>query len=157
MAELKARLRADLAAAMKHKNTTTVAALRLALSAIGAEEVAGKTAKELSDDEVRRVLTKEVKKRKEAAQAFTDAGRTEQAATERAEADALSGYLPAQLSDAELHALVEEAVAEVAGQLGDPPGPRQMGEVMKAANGRVAGRAEGGRVASVVKAKLAEG
>ncbi|GAA2832835.1 GatB/YqeY domain-containing protein [Crossiella cryophila] len=154
MAELKAKLQADLAAAMKQKETVTVASLRMALAAISTEEVAGKTAKELTDDEVRRVLARELKKRKEAAEAFAGAGRAEQAAAELAEGEVLSAYLPAQLADAELADLVGQAVAELTTQLGEKPGPKQLGQVMKAANAKVAGRADGGRVAALVKATL---
>lgn len=154
MAELKARLQADLAAAMKDRATVTVAALRMALTGITNEEVAGTSARELSDDEVLRVLTREVKKRKEAAEAFTTGGRQERADNERAEAEVLTGYLPKQLDDAEIDGLVAEAVDELTAQLGEAPGMRQMGQVMKAANAKVAGRAEGGRVAAAVRAKL---
>jgi uncharacterized protein YqeY len=154
MAELKARLRADLTAAMKARDTLTTGVLRMALAAVGTEEVAGDQARELSDDEVLRVLTREVRKRKEAAEAFRGAGRTEQADGELAEADVLSGYLPAQLDDAELGGIVDKAVASVTEQLGAAPGPRQMGQVMKAVNAEVAGRAEGARVAALVKSKL---
>lgn len=141
---------------MKSKDSTRVAALRMALTAVGNEEVAGSSARELTDDDVQKVLGKEVKKRKEAAQAFADAGRAEQAEAERAEAAVLGEYLPAQLSDDELATLVDEAVAEVTSQLGEAPGPKQMGQVMKTANARVAGRAEGGRVAAAVKTRLAQ-
>jgi uncharacterized protein YqeY len=154
MADLKARLRADLAAAIKSRETTRMAALRMALAAITTEEVAGDEARELSDAEVRKVLTREVKKRREAAEAFAGAGRAEQAQAERDEGAILSDYLPKQLGDDELATLVAEAVAEVTGQLGEAPGPRQMGQVMKAANAKVAGRAEGGRVAAAVKSRL---
>ncbi|MBP2340288.1 uncharacterized protein YqeY [Saccharothrix coeruleofusca] len=155
MAELKARLQSDLTSAIKGRETVRAGALRMALAAITTEEVSGKAARELSDDEVLKVLAREVKKRKEAAEAFAGAGRTEQAELERAESSVLESYLPAQLDDAGLAALVDEAVAEVAAQLGEQPGQRQMGQVMKAVNAKVAGRAEGGRVAAAVKAKLA--
>jgi uncharacterized protein YqeY len=154
MADLKARLRADLAAAIKSRETTRMAALRMALTAITTEEVAGDEARELSDAEVERVLTREVKKRREAAEAFAGAGRAEQAQAEHDEAAVLKDYLPQQLDDDELTKLVTEAVAEVTAQLGEAPGPRQMGQVMKAANAKVAGRAEGGRVAAAVKSRL---
>jgi uncharacterized protein len=154
MADLKARLRTDLSAAIKSRETTRMAALRMALSAITTEEVAGDEARELSDAEVERVLTREVKKRREAAEAFAGAGRAEQAQAERDEAAVLTDYLPKQLDDDELTTLVAEAVAEVAEQLGEAPGQRQMGQVMKAANTKVAGRAEGGRVAAAVRARL---
>jgi uncharacterized protein len=154
MAELKDRLRADLTTAIKSRDTTTVATLRMALSAIATVEVAGSVARELADEEVLAVLTKEVKKRREAADAFAGAGREELAAQERAEGDVLAGYLPAQLDDAELAGLVAAAVDEVAGRLGERPGPRQMGLVMKAATARAAGRAEGSRVAGAVRSAL---
>jgi uncharacterized protein len=154
MAELKARLQADLAAAIKTRATTRMAALRMALTAVTNEEVAGKAARELSDVEVAKVLTREVKKRREAAEAFDGAGRVEKAQAERDEAVVLTEYIPAQLDDDELAKLVDEAFAEVTEQLGEAPGQRQMGQVMKAANARIAGRAEGGRVAAAVKARL---
>jgi len=155
MAELKARLQADLTAAIKGRETVRAGALRMALAAITTEEVSGKAARELTDDEMLKVITREVKKRREAAEAFAGAGRAEQAELERAESAVLEAYLPAQLDDAGLAELVAAAVAEVAQQLGEQPGQRQMGQVMKIVNARVAGRAEGGRVAAAVKAKLA--
>lgn len=154
MAELKARLQSDLAAAIKSRETIRMASLRMALAAVTTEEVAGDTARELTDAEVQRVLTREVKKRKEAAEAFAGAGRVEQAQAERDESAVLSEYLPAQLGDEELESLVAAAVAEVTEQLGEAPGQRQMGQVMKAANAKVAGRAEGGRVAAAVRTHL---
>jgi uncharacterized protein YqeY len=154
MADLKARLQADLASAIKARETTRMAALRMALAAVTTEEVAGKSARELSDTEVAKVLTREVKKRREAAEAFAGAGRDESAQAERDEAAVLTDYLPKQLDDGELAKLVTEAVAEVTEQLGEAPGQRQMGQVMKAANAKVAGRAEGGRVAAAVKSLL---
>ena len=154
MAELKGRLRTDLTAAIKARDTTTVATLRMALSAIATEEVAGKAARELSDDDVLAVLSREAKKRREAAEAFAGAGRDELADQERAEAEVLARYLPVQLGDEQVAQLVAEAVDEVVGQLGERPGPRQMGPVMKVATARVAGRAEGARVAAAVRAAL---
>lgn len=155
MAELKDRLHADLTAALKAKDSTTVATLRMALTAISTEEVAGRSSRELRDEEIITVLGREAKKRREAAEAFAAAGRTELADRERAEGDVLDGYLPAQLADDELAGLVNDAVSEVTAALGEPPGPRRMGQVMKAATAKVAGRAEGGRVASAVRAALA--
>ncbi|WP_367133391.1 GatB/YqeY domain-containing protein [Saccharothrix sp. HUAS TT1] len=155
MAELKARLQADLTVAIKGRETVRAGALRMTLAALTTEEVSGKSARELTDDEVLKVITREVKKRKEAAEAFAGAGRTEQAELERAESTVLEAYLPAQLGDDELAALVDAAVDQVADQLGERPGQRQMGQVMKVVNAQVAGRAEGGRVAAAVKAKLA--
>ena len=124
--------------------------LRLALTAITNEEVSGTEARELTDDEVLKVLAKEAKKRKEAATAYTGAGRPELAAKEEAELAVLEAYLPAQLSDEELTAIVAAAI-EQTGATGMP----QLGQVMKAAQAVVAGRADGGRVAAAVKAALA--
>jgi uncharacterized protein len=146
---LKAQLRTDLFTAMKARDELRSATIRMALAAITNEEVAGKVARELSDDEVLKVLGREVKKRKEAAEAFAGAGRAEQAAREEAEGEVLTAYLPAQLSDEELQALVDAAVAETGAE-----GPREMGSVMKVLTPRVAGRADGSRVAAAVKAKL---
>ncbi|MBA8827394.1 hypothetical protein FHX42_004790 [Saccharopolyspora lacisalsi] len=155
MAELKDKLRADLTAAIKERDTAVTSVLRMALSAVGTEEVSGKQARELTDEEVRRVLSKEAKKRDESAAAFESAGRPEQAAAERAEGEVLRRYLPAQLDDGELLRLVRESVSEVADENGQQPGQKQMGQVMKVVNAKVAGRAEGGRVAAVVKSELA--
>jgi uncharacterized protein YqeY len=148
---LKAQLRSDLTTAMKARDELRSATIRMALTAITNEEVAGKTARELSDDEVLKVLGREVKKRKEAAEAFAGAGRAEQAAREEAEGEVLTAYLPAQLSDEELQALVDAAVAESGAE-----GPRAMGAVMKVLTPKVAGRADGSRVAAAVKAKLSQ-
>lgn len=149
MSALKERLRVDLSAAMKARDDVRTRTLRMALTAVTNEEVAGKQARELSDDEVVKVLTREAKKRREAAQAFADAGRPEQAAAERAEGEVISGYLPAQLSDEELARLVSDAIAE-----SGAAGPRAMGQVMKVIRPKVGDRAEGGRVAAEVKRQL---
>ncbi len=114
MAELKDKLRADLTAAIKERDTAVTSVLRMALSAVGTEEVSGKQARELTDEEVQRVLSKEAKKRDESAAAFESAGRPEQAAAERAEGEVLRRYLPAQLDDGELLRIVRESVSEVA-------------------------------------------
>jgi uncharacterized protein YqeY len=148
---LKAQLRSDLTSAMKARDELRSATIRMALTAITNEEVAGEVARELSDDEVLKVLGREAKKRKEAAEAFAGAGRAEQAAREVAEGEVLAAYLPAQLSDEELHALVDTAVAESGAE-----GPRAMGAVMKVLTPRVAGRADGSRVAAAVKARLSQ-
>jgi len=149
MTELKEKLRTDLTAAMKGRDELVTATLRMALTAIGNEEVAGKEARELSDAEVVQVLTREAKKRREAAEAFAGGGRPEQADREKAEGEVLARYLPAQLSDEELSTLVAEAIAETGAE-----GPKGMGLVMKALNPKIAGRAEGGRVAAAVKSAL---
>ena len=149
MAELKERLRADLTAAMRARDQVRMRTLRMALSSIKSEEVAGASARDLTDEEVVRVLTREARKRREAAEAFSAAGRTEQAAAERAEGEVLADYLPAQLSDDELAALVDAAIAETGA--GSMTG---MGQVMRAVTPRVAGRADGARVAAEVRRRL---
>lgn len=149
MSALKDKLKADLTASLKSKDEVRLRTVRMALAAINVEEVAGKEARELTDEEVIKVLTKEAKKRREAAEAFRNAGRTEQAEAELAEQAVLEEYLPAQLSDEELAALVDAAIAETGAS-----GPQAMGQVMKAVNPKVAGRAEGGRVAALVRARL---
>jgi uncharacterized protein YqeY len=154
MAELKDKLKSDMVVALKAKDATRLGTLRMVLAAVSTEEVAGKSARELTDEEVQRVLAKEAKKRKEAAEAFDTAGRAEQAAAERAEGEIIGEYLPAQMSDDELNDLVAQAVAEVTEQVGGAPSQKQMGLVMKAANTKVAGRAEGGRVAAAVRARI---
>ncbi|HEV2640513.1 MAG TPA: GatB/YqeY domain-containing protein [Actinocrinis sp.] len=146
---LKETLRADLTAAIKSGDKVKAGTIRMALSAITTEEVAGKAARQLSDAEVVAVLTREQKKRREAAEAFQNAGRDEQAQLERAEGEILAGYLPQQLTDAELAELVTAAVAE-----SGATGPREMGLVMKVLTPKIAGRAEGGRVAAAVKGAL---
>src|ERR1700677_5301496 len=110
MAQLKERLRTDLNDAMRARDQVRMRTLRMALSSITNEEVAGASARELTDDEVVKVLTREARKRREAAEAFSAAGRSDQAAAERAEGEVLAGYLPAQLSDLELAALVDAAI-----------------------------------------------
>ncbi|MES9536880.1 MULTISPECIES: GatB/YqeY domain-containing protein [unclassified Actinomadura] len=148
---LKEKLESDLASAMKARDELRTRTLRMALTAVKNEEVAGKQSRTLSDDDVVKVLTREAKKRREAATAFGDAGREEQAQAERDEGGVLEGYLPAQLTDEELTALVADAIAETGAS-----GPRAMGQVMKSVNPKVAGRAEGGRVAAEVKRQLAQ-
>ena len=155
MSTLKAQLRSDLTAAMKARDELVKSTLRMTLTAIGNAEVAGTEARELSDDEVLKVIAKEAKKRVESAEAFAAAGRAELAAQERAEGEVLDRYLPTQLSDDELAAIAAAAVEETTAELGEKPGPRQMGQVMKKANTAAAGRADGGRVAAAVKSLLA--
>lgn len=150
MAELKARLRQDLNTAMKARDELTTATLRMTLTAITNEEVAGKSARELGDDEVLRIIGREGKKRREAAEAYDAAGRAELAARERAEGDVLERYLPAQLGADELAELVRSAVAEAGAT-----SQRDMGAVMKLVQPRVAGRADGRRVSDEVRRQLA--
>ena len=149
MAELKERLRTDLNSAIRARDQVRMRTLRLALTSITNEEVAGPSARELSDDEVVRVLTREAKKRREAAEAFSAAGRTDQASAEVAEGEVLAGYLPAQLTDDELAALVDAAIAETGAS-----GVSGLGQVMKTVTPRVAGRADGARVAAEVRRRL---
>jgi uncharacterized protein len=146
---MKDRLRSDLTAAMKARDEVTVRTLRMALTSVTKEEVAGRSARELSDSEVVAVLIREAKRRREAADAFAAAGREQQAAAERAEGAVLDAYLPAQLTDDELGDLVAAAIEETGAS-----GPRAMGQVMKVLTPRVAGRAEGGRVAAEVRRRL---
>ena len=147
--ELKERLRTDLNAAMRARDQVRLRTLRLALTSITNEEVSGNAARDLSDEEILKVLTREAKKRREAAEAFESAGRADQAAAERAEGDVLAGYLPAQLTDEELTGLVSAAIAET-GAAGMPG----MGKVMKVVTPQVTGRADGARVAAEVRRQL---
>ncbi|MDQ1653603.1 MAG: uncharacterized protein QOI35_2803 [Cryptosporangiaceae bacterium] len=150
MSALKDRLNADLTAAMKARDELVTATLRMALTAVRTEEVAGKAARELSDQEVLVVLAKEAKKRREAAEAFTSGNRPALAERERAEGTVLDKYLPVQLSDEELAGLVREGLQE-----SGISEITQLGKAMKAVQAKVAGRAEGGRVAAEVKRQLA--
>ncbi|MEV0090056.1 GatB/YqeY domain-containing protein [Streptomyces sp. NPDC050738] len=153
MTTLKDRLKDELTESIRARDELRSSTLRLTLSAITNEEVSGKTARELSDDDVLKVIAKEAKKRREAFEAFDQAGRTEQAAREKAEGELLAEYLPKQLTDDELGAIVAQAVDEA--KAGGAEGPRAMGAVMKIVNPKVAGLAEGGRVAAEVKKRLA--
>jgi uncharacterized protein YqeY len=146
---LKERLRADLTTAMKARDELRTATLRMVLTAVSAEEVSGKEARELTDDDVLGVLRREAKKRREAAEAFGSAGRAEQSARELAEGEVLADYLPAQLDDADLTAIVADAVTTTGAA-----GMKDMGKVMGAVQGVVAGRADGGRVAAEVRRQL---
>ncbi|GAB2514160.1 GatB/YqeY domain-containing protein [Nocardiopsis aegyptia] len=150
MSELKARLKSDLTTAMKARDKVRTGTLRMVLAAIATEETAGTAQRALDDDEVTKVLVRETKKRREAAEAFEKGGRTEDAANERAESDIIADYLPKQLTDEELAGLVDAAVAETGAS-----GMKEMGKVMKVLNPKVAGLAEGSRVAAEVKKRLA--
>ncbi len=152
MAELKNRLRADLTASMKDRDEVRTRTLRMVLTEIAKEEVSGATSRELDDAEVERVVAREAKRRREAAEAFGGAGRADQATAELAEGKILAEYLPSQLDDAELAALVAAAIAETGAT-----GQGAMGQVMKAVKPKVAGRAEGARVAAEVRRQLATG
>ncbi len=141
-------------AAMKAKDALRLQTLRMLLAAIQTEEVSGKEARELTDDEVLKVLAKESKKRGESAEIYTEAGRGELAATERAEAQVIDEYLPTPLTDAELADVADTAIAQVAEEIGERPGMRQMGQVMKAATALAAGKADGTRISKAVKDRL---
>ncbi|APA94486.1 GatB/YqeY domain-containing protein [Nocardia seriolae] len=154
MSELKTKLRSDMTTAMKSKDTLRLGTLRMLLSAIQNAEVAGPQARELSDPEVVAVLQKEAKKRNEAAVVYEQAGRGELAANERAEEQVIDEYLPTQLTDAEVADIADTAIAEIAEQIGERPGMKQMGQVMKAATALAAGRADGSRISAAVKARL---
>lgn len=143
---LKTKLHDDMTAALRARDEPALSTLRMILAAVQTEEVAGKQARELSDEQVLQVLTREGKKRREAADAFAQAGRNELADKERAEGEVIAAYLPQQLSDDELREVVAEALVT--------SGADQMGAAMKAANAAVAGRAEGGRVAAEVRRQL---
>ncbi|MGD8200387.1 GatB/YqeY domain-containing protein [Ornithinimicrobium sp. W1679] len=147
---LKATLQHHLTEAMRSQDKVRAGTLRMVLTAVTTEEVAGRTHRELSEEELLRVVGKEAKKRREAAEAYADAGRPELAEREEAELAVLQEYLPAQLDDAELAEIATRAVAELG-----VAGPAAMGQVMKVVQPRVAGRAEGGRVAAAVRAALA--
>ncbi len=149
MPTLKDQLRADLTTAMKARDETRTRTLRMALTSISNEEVAGSAARDLTDDEIIKILAREAKRRREAAAAFADAGREDQAAAERAEEVVLAGYLPAQLGDDELAGIVAAAIAETGAS-----GAAGIGQVMKVVTPRVAGRADGSRVAAIVRSQL---
>jgi uncharacterized protein len=149
---LKLQLKNDLTTAMKAGNDIAKSTIRMALSAITNAEVAGDEAVELSDDQVIKVLQSEVKKRQESAEVYEQAGRTEAAIKERAEAEVLSVYLPAAMSDEELAAVVQEEVGRAATQGAE--GMKAMGAVVKAVRERVGSGADGSKIADLVKAAL---
>jgi uncharacterized protein YqeY len=148
---LKDRLRSDLTAAMKAREEIRASTLRMVLTAITNAEVAGKQARELTDDDVVGVLSTEAKKRREAAAAFEEGGRAEMAAREQAEAAVIADYLPEQLSSEDVQRIVEAAVEQV-GAAGE--GMRAMGKVMGVVQPQVKGRADGGAVAAEVRRQL---
>jgi uncharacterized protein YqeY len=151
MSELKDRLRADLTTAIKARDAVRSSTLRMVLTAITNAEVSGKEARELSDDDVLGVLTSESKKRREASEAFDDAGRAEMASKERSEAAVIADYLPAQLSSEEIADLVTTTIGTLGVQ---DEGMRAMGKVMGALQGQTKGRADGGAVAAEVRRQL---
>ena len=146
---LKEKLQSDLNAAIKSRSSVVAETIRMVLTAITNEEVAGKEKKELSDAEIITVLTREAKKRREAAEAFEAGGRADRAAAERAEGEVIAGYLPEQLSEDDIKKLIAETIAAVGAT-----GPADMGKVMGALKAKVAGKADGALVSSLVKEAL---
>ena len=146
---LKQKLQSDLNEAIKSRNTVSAETIRMILAAITNEEVAGKEKKELSEAEVITVLTREAKKRREAAEAFENGGRADRAAAERAEGEVIAGYLPEQLSEDDIKKLIAETIAAVGAT-----GPSDMGKVMGGLKAKVAGKAGGALVSSLVKEAL---
>jgi uncharacterized protein YqeY len=146
---IKETLQKDLTEAIRGRNEITSGTIRMVLTAITNEEVAGKEARVLSDEEVITVLSREAKKRREAAEAFETAGRTDKAALEKSEGEVIAKYLPAQLSEADIAAIIAEAIASTGAQ-----GPADMGKVMGAVKPKIAGKADGGVVSALVKAAL---
>lgn len=149
---LTARLQLDLTTAMKARDQVTTSTIRMLRSAITNAEVAGDEAVELTDDQVVAVLRSEAKKRVEAAEVYEQAGRAESAAAERAELAVIERYLPAAMSDDQLNAIVDEAIAAAAA--GGAEGGRAMGLVIKTVRERAGAEADGARIAAVVKARL---
>lgn len=151
MSALKDRLRTDLTASIKSRDAVRSSTLRMILTAITNAEVAGKEARELTDDDIIGVLSSEAKKRREAATAFADGGRVEMAAKERAESEVIADYLPAALSDEEVSGIITAAIEKV-GAAGE--GMKAMGKVMGVVTPQVKGRADGGAVAAEVRRQL---
>ena len=146
---IKEQLKKDLTEAIRGRNEITSGTIRMVLTAITNEEVAGKEARVLSDEEVITVLSREGKKRREAAEAFENAGRADKAALEKSEGEVIAKYLPAQLSEADIAAIIADAIASTGAQ-----GPGDMGKVMGAVKPKIAGKADGGLVSALVKAAL---
>ena len=146
---IKEQLKKDLTEAIRGRDEITSSTIRMVLTAITNEEVAGKEARVLSDEEVITVLSREAKKRREAAEAFETAGRIDKAALEKSEGEVIAKYLPAQLSEADIAAIIAEAIASTGAQ-----GPGDMGKVMGAVKPKIAGKADGGVVSALVKAAL---
>lgn len=146
---IKEQLKKDLTEAIRGRDEITSGTIRMVLTAITNEEVAGKEARVLSDEEVITVLSREAKKRREAAEAFENAGRADKSALEKSEGEVIAKYLPAQLSEADIAAIIAQAIASTGAQ-----GPGDMGKVMGAVKPKIAGKADGGLVSALVKAAL---
>ena len=149
---IKETLKADLTEAIRSSDKVVSGTIRMVLTAITNEEVSGKEARVLTDDEVITVLSREAKKRREAAEEFAKAGRTDKAAEEKAEGEVIAKYLPAQLSEDDIKKLIAAAIASTGAA-----GPSDMGKVMGAIKPQIAGKADGSLVSSLVKAALAGG
>jgi uncharacterized protein YqeY len=149
---LKEKLQNDLTSSMRARDEIRSSTIRMILTSIKNEEVSGKEARDLSDAEIITVLSREAKKRREAAEAFDQAGAKDRADQERAEGEIIAEYLPAQLSQSEIKALIKAAIAETGAK-----SPAQMGLIMKSLQPKTAGKADGGLVSSLVKAALAGG
>jgi len=149
---IKESLQHDLTEAIRSRDELISGTIRMVLTAITMEEVAGKEARELSDAEVITVLSREAKKRREASEAFASAGRADRADLESKEGEVIARYLPAQLSEAEIKQLIADAIAETGAT-----GPAGMGQVMKIISPKIAGKADGGTVSGLVKAALTGG
>ena len=146
---IKEQLKKDLTEAIRGRDEITSGTIRMVLTAITNEEVAGKEARVLSDEEVITVLSREGKKCREAAEAFENAGRADKSALEKSEGEVIAKYLPAQLSEADIAAIIADAIASTGAQ-----GPGDMGKVMGAVKPKIAGKADGGLVSALVKAAL---
>jgi uncharacterized protein YqeY len=146
---IKETLQADLTNAIRSRNEIVSGTIRMVLTAITNEEVSGKEARTLTDAEIITVLSREAKKRREAAEAFADAGRADKAALEKAEGEVIAKYLPEQMSEDEIKKLIDAAIAQTGAS-----GPADMGKVMGVIKSQVAGKADGGTVSGLVKAAL---
>ena len=149
---IKEQLQSDLTEAIRSRNEIVSGTIRMVLTSIRNEEVSGKEERTLADAEIITVLTREGKKRREAAEAFADAGRADKAELEKAEGEVIAKYLPAQMSEDDVKKLVAAAIAQ-----SGAAGPGDMGKVMGILKPQVAGKADGGLVSSLVKAALAGG
>jgi uncharacterized protein YqeY len=146
---IKETLQADLTEAIRSRNEIVSGTIRMVLTAITNEEVSGKEARTLTDAEIITVLSREAKKRREAAEAFADAGRADKAALEKAEGEVIAKYLPEQMSEDEIKKLIDAAIAQTGAS-----GPVDMGKVMGVIKSQVAGKADGATVSGLVKAAL---
>lgn len=153
MSDLKAKLREDLTISMKARDKAKTGTLRMLLSALTQEETTG-TKHELTDDDVLRIIAREIKKRRESAEVYAANDRQELADVELTEASILEAYQPVQLTDEELTELIDASIAEISEQSGEEVGMRQMGQVMKAATAKAAGRVDGKRLSTAVKSRL---